>query len=299
MWALSNRCLEIFVAFGGLVLVWRDGMIFPELLKLRLYRWTTFMSWGFAWCFAFTSFVDMYFWILYYIYTWYGKCLMVSLHIQTIADFFGARKFSNLVNNLFVFLLGKLIVICLIYLKLIASHLNMVGLDPPTISVNSELQSLGQGSTVADKCPNSCYGVDILMMMLHVSVDVFLFHFVSFVFFSSYSCYFVYPRSREILTMCVPNKIFRFPGGSVSLRIVPTGIPIFEDHDQLQLSASFLGRLGRLFQGEVPFKGFWTKLKGLPWEEVGRKVISKNRNIKKTRFYHVWPSLLRREAWFR
>lgn len=108
-----------------------------------------------------------------------------------------------------------------------------------------------------------------------------LFHFVSFVFFSSYSCYFVYPHLRDIFTMCVPDKISGFQVGLfLSFGIVPTGIPIFEDHDQLQLSSSFLRRLGRLFQGKVPFKGFWTKLKGLPWEEVGRKVISKNKTKK-------------------
>lgn len=126
---------------------------------------------------------------------------------------------------------------------------------------------------------------------MFVSVDVFLFHFVSFVFFSSYSCYFVYPHLRDIFTMCFPDKISGFQVGLfLSFGIVPTGIPIFEDHDQLQLSSSFLRRLGRLFQGKVPFKGFWTKLKGLPWEEVGRKVISKNKTKKRlqTMFYQAF-----------
>lgn len=270
------------------------GWSFPELLKVRLCRCTAFMSLGCAWCLAFKSVFDIYFWLFIFIYIYihtvtyilHGmviKCLMVSLHIQTPWLFCCQQGLQCArVHPQFVcFLLGKLIVICLIYLKLIASHLNMVGLDPPTISVNSELQSLGQGSTVAHKCPNSRYGVDILMVMLHVSVDVFLFHFVSFVFFSSYSCYFVYPHLRDIFTMCFPDKISGFQVGLfLSFGIVPTGIPIFEDHDQLQLSSSFLRRLGRLFQGKVPFKGFWTKLKGLPWEEVGRKVISKNKTKK-------------------
>lgn len=150
------------------------------------------------------------------------KCLMVSLHIQTPWLFCCQQGLQCArVHPQFVcFLLGKLIVICLIYLKLIASHLNMVGLDPPTISVNSELQSLGQGSTVAHKCPNSRYGVDILMVMLHVSVDVFLFHFVSFCFicilFVLFMLFCVSPFTRYFYHVC-PRQNFRFPGGSVSL----------------------------------------------------------------------------------
>ena len=74
------------------------------------------------------------------------------------------------------------------------------------------------------------------------------------------------------------------------------GIPICEDHDQLQLSSSFLGRLGQfLSHSGVGFflEGFQS-LRASHEKKLGWKVIER-RKIKRIK---VLPSLLRREPWF-
>ena len=285
------------------------GWSFPELLKVRLCRCTAFMSLGCAWCLAFKSVFDIYFWLFIFIYIYiyihtvtyilHGmviKCLMVSLHIQTPWLFCCQQGLQCArVHPQFVcFLLGKLIVICLIYLKLIASHLNMVGLDPPTISVNSELQSLGQGSTVAHKCPNSRYGVDILMVMLHVSVDVFLFHFVSFCFicilFVLFMLFCVSPFTRYFYHVC-PRQNFRFPGGSVSLlwhcaHWHPNLWGSWPTPAFFKLSS----KAGSVVSREGTLQRFLNKVEGLAMRRSGSKSHLKKQNKKRlqTMFYQAF-----------
>ena len=292
---------EVWFWFGEM------GWSFPELLKVRLCRCTAFMSLGCAWCLAFKSVFDICFWLFVFIYIYihtvtyilHGmviKCLIVSLHIQTPWLFCCQQglQCARVHPQCVCFLLGKLIVICLIYLKLIASHLNMVGLDPPTISVNSELQSLGQGSTVAHKCPNSRYGADILMVMLHVSVDVFLFHFVSFCFicilFVLFMLFCVSPFTRYFYHVC-PRQNFRFPGGSVSLlwhcaHWHPNLWGSWPTPAFFKLSS----KAGSVVSREGTLQRFLNKVEGLAMRRSGSKSHLKKQNKKRLQTMFTKPS---------